>query len=67
METALRASKLKVMEEFESEISTVLEEELIKRYFYREGMYTYFLDTSKEISKAQEVITELNLYNKILK
>ena len=67
LETALRASKLKLMEEFESEINTVLEEELIKRYFYREGMYMYFLDTSKEIIKAQEVITDLNIYNNILK
>jgi len=67
LEIALRASKLKLMDTFESEISAVLEEELIKRYFYREGMYTYFLDTSKEVIKAQEVITDLNTYNNILK
>lgn len=67
LETALQASKIKLIEEFKPEISAVLEGEIIKRYFYREGMYAYFLATNNEVAKAQEIITDLNNYNNILK
>ena len=67
LETALQASKIKLIEEFKPEISAVLEGEIIKRYFYREGMYAYFLATNDEVAKAQEIITVLNNYNNILK
>ena len=67
LETAVRASKLKLIEKFESEIRAVLEEEIIKRYFYREGMYAYFLATNDEVFKAQEIILNREAYNSILK
>ena len=65
--TALQASKIKLIEEFEPEISAVLEGEIIKRYFYREGMYAYFLATNDEVFKAQEIIMNREVYNSILK
>ena len=67
LETAVRASKLKLIEEFGLEISDVLEGEIIKRYFYREGMYAYFLATNDEVFKAQEMIINREVYNNILK
>jgi carboxyl-terminal processing protease len=67
LETALQASKIKLIEEFEPEISAVLEGEIIKRYFYREGMYAYFLATNDEVFKAQEIIMNREVYNSILK
>ena len=41
--------------------------EIIKRYFYREGMYSYLLSTNAEIFKAQEIITDIQTYQTILK
>lgn len=67
LETSVNASRLKLIEEFKSDISVVLEGEIIKRYFYREGMYAYFLTTSKEVAKAKEIISDLDVYNNILK
>ena len=67
LEIALRMSKLKLIEDFEPKIRSVLEEEIIKRYFYREGMYAYFLATNKEVFKAQEILNDNNTYNSLLK
>ena len=67
LEIALQTSKLKLIEDFESKIRSVLEEEIIKRYFYREGMYAYFLATNKEVFKAQEIINDRDAYNNLLK
>lgn len=67
LEIAIRTSKLKLIEDFEPVIRSVLEGEIIKRYFYREGMYAYFLTTNKEVFKAQEIINDNNAYNTILK
>jgi len=67
LEIALQTSKLKLIEDFEPKIRSVLEEEIIKRYFYREGMYAYFLATNKEVFKAQEIINDRDAYNNLLK
>ena len=67
LEIALQTSKLKLIEDFEPKIRSVLEEEIIKRYFYREGMYVYFLATNKEVFKAQEIINDRDAYNNLLK
>ncbi len=67
LEIALQTSKLKLIEDFEPKIRSVLGEEIIKRYFYREGMYAYFLATNKEVFKAQEIINERDAYNNLLK
>ena len=67
LEIALQTSKLKLIEDFEPKIRSVLEEEIIKRYFYREGIYAYFLATNKEVFKAQEIINDRDAYNNLLK
>lgn len=67
LETAIRTSKLNLINEFEADIKSVLEGEIIKRYFYREGMYAYFLTTNNEVFKAQEIMNDLSIYKSILK
>ena len=67
LETAIRTSKLKLINEFEADIKSVLGGEIIKRYFYREGMYAYFLTTNNEVFKAQEIMNDLSIYKSILK
>jgi len=67
LKTALHQSKLKLIDEFKNEIVQVLEGEIIKRYFYREGMYAYFIATNEDVFEAQEILNDQNKYQKILK
>ena len=67
LNTTLRESKLKLIDLNKLDILSNLEGEIIKRYFYREGMYAYFISTDAEIFKAQEVIIEKAIYQNILK
>ena len=67
LESSIRASKMEMIESSKSEIVAVLEGEIIKRYFYREGMYSYFLTTNNEVYRAQEIINDQEVYNSILK
>ena len=64
---AAQASKLKLMDTFKEDIIAVLESEIIKRYFYREGMYTYFIGKNKEVFKAQEILNDSQAYQNIFK
>jgi carboxyl-terminal processing protease len=64
---AIQESKLKLMDAFEVDIIAVLESEIIKRYFYREGMYAYFIATNTEVFNAQEILNDTQAYQNILK
>lgn len=50
----------------EKEIKNLLINEILKRYFYREGMYEYNTLKSDEIITAQAVLNNTTRYNKIL-
>lgn len=67
LKTALHQSKLKLIDEFKNEIVQVLEGEIIKRYFYREGMYAYFIATNEDVFEAQEILNDQNKYTKNIK
>ena len=63
----LEKAKEKMLETKKKEIVTLLSDEILKRYFYRDGMYSYHLNNSKEIIKAVSVLKNKSLYNNILK
>ena len=67
LEASVQTSKMELIEAFKNDINATLEGEIIKRYFYREGMYTYFLATNNEVFKAQEIINDSELYKNILR
>ena len=67
LDAAIQESKLKLMDAFEADIIAVLESEIIKRYFYREGMYAYFIATNTEVFNAQEILNDTQAYQTILK
>ena len=67
LNAAIQESKLKLMDAFEADIIAVLESEIIKRYFYREGMYAYFIATNTEVFNAQEILNDTQAYQNILK
>ncbi len=64
---AIDKGKEKALVEKKIEIITLLKDEILKRYFYREGMYNYHLKNSPEILEAISVLNDENIYNKILK
>ena len=67
LKIAIDKSKLKLINTFKSDIISVLEGEIIKRYFYREGMYYYFINKNEAVFEAQKLINNHNKYLSILK
>lgn len=50
-----------------AEISSLLTDEIIKRYFYKEGLYEFYTENNPEILKAQSILNSANEYARILK
>ena len=50
-----------------SQLLVLLENEIILRYFYREGLYKYYLLNNNEIQKATDILLDLDKYNSYLK
>ena len=50
-----------------TQLKTLLENEIIKRYFYREGLYEYFLANNNEVKTATQILKNPNTYNDFLK
>jgi carboxyl-terminal processing protease len=65
--TAVDKAKEKALVEKKEEIKTLISDEILKRYFYREGMYKYHLKHSPEIIEAVSVLKNKSRYQKILK
>jgi carboxyl-terminal processing protease len=51
---------------FRTEITDLLEEEIISRYFYEEGSIEWSLKTDEQVMKAIEILNNRNNYNSIL-
>ena len=49
------------------EIESLLKDEILKRYFYREGLYNYQIENNPEILTAVSVLEDEVKYKKILK
>lgn len=64
---ALQRSEEKELEKNKAEIKTLLLDEIIKRYQYREGLYLHYSKNNPEITKAISVLGNSLEYNKILK
>ncbi len=59
-------SKIKALELYNTEITRQLEEEIIKRYFYREGLYEHYLEGDETIVAARELLADGQRYAEIL-
>ncbi len=60
-------AKEKALVEKKAEIITLISDEILKRYFYRDGMYNYHIINSPEILEAVSLLNNENKYNKILR
>lgn len=67
MKQAIKQAKKKDILVKKPEIMSLLTDEIVKRYFYKEGLYQYQIKYSPEIKTAIEVLEDENRYNNILK
>jgi carboxyl-terminal processing protease len=65
--TAVQKSEENQLNQNQKEIKTLILDEIIKRYQYKEGLYQYYTKNNLEIKKAVDILNNTSEYNKILK
>ena len=60
-------AKEKDLKDKKAEIKSLLTDEILKRYFYREGLYDYQVKNNPEILEAISVLNDPKKYERILK
>ncbi len=63
----IQQAKRKEIMDKKPEIKSLLTDEIVKRYFYREGLYNYQIKNNPEIKAAIEVLEDESQYQRILK
>jgi carboxyl-terminal processing protease len=63
----LRSQKILRSTIRKEEIVSIITDEIIKRYFYQEGLYEYYLQNDPEILQAREILSNPRRYADILK
>lgn len=64
---AIDSAKDKAIVNKKVEIESLLMDEILKRYFYREGLYNYQIEHNPEILEAVAILNDAGRYGKILK
>ena len=67
MKAAIEKSNEKELDKNKAEIIMLLNDEIITRFQYKEGLYDYDAKNNIEINKAKAVLKNTSDYNKILK
>jgi carboxyl-terminal processing protease len=65
--TAIHKSETILLDKNQKEIKNLIQEELIKRYQYQEGLYQFYLKNNLEIQRAVQVLNSPTEYKSILK
>ncbi|NJB71455.1 carboxyl-terminal processing protease [Saonia flava] len=63
----IEKSKIASLDKYQKEIRKNLEDEIVKRYFYREGLYDYYLKNDEAIMTATELLSNKAKYSDLLK
>jgi carboxyl-terminal processing protease len=63
----MEGSTNRELEQKKKEIMSLLNDEIIKRYFYMEGLYDHYTIHNPEIQKAREILDRPDRYREILK
>ncbi|WP_405384826.1 S41 family peptidase [Maribacter sp. LLG6340-A2] len=63
----IEKGKINALDKYQSEIQKNLEDEIVKRYFYRDGLYQYYLKNDDAILAATELLKNTGKYNNVLK
>jgi len=64
---ALQKSENVLLDKNKKEIKNLIQEELIKRYQYQEGLYQFYLKNNIEIKSAVQILNSTSEYRTILK
>ena len=63
----LNNSKALAIDENKDDILSLLTDEIVKRYVYREGLYDYYVGHNAEIEKATDILANPSKYNGYLR
>ncbi len=63
----IKQEKIKAIDRYQEKIRKSLEDEIIKRYFYRNGLYEYYLDNDMAVKEAISILKDAKGYASILK
>ena len=66
IQKSINAHKQKELDNKKAEIVSLISDEIIKRYFYKEGLYEYYTQNNPEIIKAKNLLGNASEYNSIL-
>ncbi|PCE66720.1 S41 family peptidase [Sediminicola luteus] len=66
LQQEIKAGKISALDQYQKELSKSLEDEIVKRYFYREGLYERYLKKDEAILAATELLGNPSEYQKIL-
>ncbi|MGG5485891.1 S41 family peptidase [Meridianimaribacter flavus] len=58
--------KNRAVDNNKDQLLSLLSDEIVKRYFYREGLYEYYLANNLEIQKAKEILKNPSTYSSYL-
>ena len=64
--STIQKSKNNALDAYSNEIKKQLEDELVKRYFYREGLYDYYLKNDSSILTGTALLKDGSKYSAIL-
>ncbi|WP_179353302.1 S41 family peptidase [Winogradskyella vidalii] len=64
---ALKTYKTNAIDANKTQLKSLLTDEIIKRYFYSEGLYTYYTANNIEIKKALTILNNPSQYSSILR
>ena len=67
LKEVVNESKYQLMDRFKNEIVVVLEKEIVKRYYYRKGMYEFYLLKDEDVVAAKQLLNDIKVYLNILK
>ncbi len=62
----IEKSKVAAIDTYKPQLKKVLTDELITRYFYREGLYNYYLKNDEAIQTATAILNDYKKYKSIL-
>lgn len=66
LNNALKAYKTNAINANKPQLKSLLTDEIIKRYFYSEGLYQYYIANNPEINKAVSILNDTKQYTSIL-
>lgn len=62
----IEKGKINALDKYQDQIQKNLEDEIVKRYFYRKGLYTYYLNHDDAIMAATELLSNQSKYTGVL-